>query len=48
MWGLDRGYCLMIGGDADAFAQLEPIFAALAPGVGSADRTPGREGDVAR
>ncbi len=47
VWGLDRGYSLMIGGDADAFAQVEPIFAALAPGVQSADRTPGREGDVA-
>jgi 6-phosphogluconate dehydrogenase len=47
VWGLDRGYSLMIGGDADAFAQVEPIFASLAPGVDSADRTPGREGDVA-
>jgi 6-phosphogluconate dehydrogenase len=47
VWGLDRGYSLMIGGDADAFAQVEPIFASLAPGVESADRTPGRDGDVA-
>ncbi|MBV8538963.1 MAG: decarboxylating 6-phosphogluconate dehydrogenase [Pseudonocardiales bacterium] len=47
VWGLDRGYCLMIGGDPDAVAQLEPIFASLAPGVGTAERTPGREGEVA-
>lgn len=47
VWGLDRGYSLMIGGEADAFAQVEPIFASLAPGVEAADRTPGREGAVA-
>ncbi len=46
VWGLDRGYSLMIGGDADAFAQVEPIFAVLAPGAGVADRTPGRDGPV--
>lgn len=42
VWGAERGYCLMIGGDAVAFARLEPVFAALAPGVESAPRTPGR------
>jgi 6-phosphogluconate dehydrogenase len=42
IWGLDRGYCLMIGGPDAAVARLEPIFAALAPGVDAADRTPGR------
>jgi 6-phosphogluconate dehydrogenase len=45
VWGLDRGYCLMIGGERDAFAQVEPVFASLAPGVGTAERTPGREGE---
>ncbi|MGH3549941.1 MAG: phosphogluconate dehydrogenase (NAD(+)-dependent, decarboxylating) [Pseudonocardiaceae bacterium] len=47
VWGLDRGYCLMIGGDTDAVAQAEPIFESLAPGVGTAERTPGRGGAVA-
>jgi 6-phosphogluconate dehydrogenase len=47
VWGLDRGYSLMIGGDDDAVSRLEPIFAALAPGVDAAPRTPGREGDLA-
>jgi 6-phosphogluconate dehydrogenase len=47
VWGRERGYSLMIGGDADAVAQLEPVFAALAPGVAAADRTPGRDGEVA-
>lgn len=41
--GLERGYCLMIGGPDDAFARLEPIFEALAPGVGEAPPTPGRD-----
>jgi len=45
VWGLDRGYCLMIGGPDEAVGRLDPIFAALAPGVESASRTPGREGD---
>jgi 6-phosphogluconate dehydrogenase len=45
VFGLERGYCLMIGGPDDAFARLEPIFATLAPGVEAAERTPGREGD---
>jgi 6-phosphogluconate dehydrogenase len=45
VWGLDRGYCLMIGGDATAVQRLDPIVAALAPGVAAAARTPGRDGD---
>jgi 6-phosphogluconate dehydrogenase len=47
VFGLDRGFCLMIGGPDDAFAELEPIFASLAPGVDAATRTPGRTGDPA-
>ena len=43
--GLERGYCLMIGGDTDAVERLVPVFTSLAPGVGAAERTPGREGD---
>ncbi|HZY99346.1 MAG TPA: decarboxylating 6-phosphogluconate dehydrogenase [Candidatus Baltobacteraceae bacterium] len=43
VWGLERGYCMMIGGPDDAVKRLDPIFAALAPGRGSIDRTPGRE-----
>jgi 6-phosphogluconate dehydrogenase len=43
VWGLDRGYCMMIGGPDDAVAQLDPIFKTLAPGRGSIDRTPGRD-----
>jgi 6-phosphogluconate dehydrogenase len=43
VWGLDRGYCLMIGGEAEVVQRLDPIFAALAPGVAAAPRTPGRE-----
>ncbi|MDO5745376.1 MAG: decarboxylating 6-phosphogluconate dehydrogenase [Micrococcaceae bacterium] len=46
VWGLERGYCLMIGGEADAFAQVEPVFASLAPGVDAAERTPGCDGEV--
>jgi 6-phosphogluconate dehydrogenase len=45
VWGLDRGYCLMIGGPDAAVERLDPVFASLAPGVESAERTPGREGD---
>jgi 6-phosphogluconate dehydrogenase len=45
VWGLDRGYCLMLGGDDSAVDRLRPIFATIAPGVGSAERTPGRTGD---
>ncbi len=44
VWGKERGYCLMIGGDADVVARLDPIFAALAPDVDAAPRTPGRSG----
>jgi 6-phosphogluconate dehydrogenase len=48
VWGLERGYCQMIGGDVEAVARLEPIFAALAPAVESAERTPGRVGEPAQ
>jgi 6-phosphogluconate dehydrogenase len=48
VWGLARGYCLMIGGDADAVRHLDPIFSALAPGLGTIERTPGREERDAR
>ena len=44
VWGLDRGYCLMIGGEKDAVSYLDPIFAALAPGYGNIARTAGRDG----
>jgi 6-phosphogluconate dehydrogenase len=45
VFGLERGYCLMIGGPDRAVARLDPIFASLAPGVEAAARTPGRSGD---
>ncbi|OBJ59379.1 phosphogluconate dehydrogenase (NAD(+)-dependent, decarboxylating) [Mycobacterium sp. 1423905.2] len=48
VWGRERGYCLMIGGDAEAVAHAEPIFASVAPGVDAAPRTPGRDGEVAQ
>ena len=48
VWGRERGYCLMIGGDDQAFAHAEPIFATVAPGVDAAPRTPGRTGEVAQ
>jgi 6-phosphogluconate dehydrogenase len=44
VWGLERGYCLMIGGDKAAVDRLDPVFAALAPGKGGIPATPGREG----
>ncbi|HEV8407603.1 MAG TPA: decarboxylating 6-phosphogluconate dehydrogenase [Sphingomicrobium sp.] len=44
VWGLERGYCLMIGGDKSVVDMLDPIFATLAPGLGTITRTPGREG----
>jgi 6-phosphogluconate dehydrogenase len=44
VWGLERGYCLMIGGEAPVVKRLDPLFAALAPGRGSIPPTPGREG----
>jgi 6-phosphogluconate dehydrogenase len=47
VWGLDRGYCLMIGGEEEAFQHCEPLFASIAPGVGDVGRTPGRKGDPA-
>jgi 6-phosphogluconate dehydrogenase len=45
VFGLERGYCLMIGGPDKAVERLDPIFASLAPGLGEAERTPGRSGD---
>ena len=45
VWGLERGYCLMIGGDTEAVRHLDPLFATLAPGMGDIGRTPGREGE---
>jgi len=43
VWGLERGYCQMIGGEADTVTHLDPIFKTLAPGIGSIERTPGRD-----
>jgi 6-phosphogluconate dehydrogenase len=43
VWGLERGYCLMIGGEPDIVRHLDPVFATLAPGAGSLQETPGRE-----
>jgi 6-phosphogluconate dehydrogenase len=43
VWGLERGYCMMIGGEPDVVKRLDPIFATLAPGVGNISRTPGRD-----
>ena len=43
VWGLERGYCMMIGGPKEAFDRLDPIFKTLAPGIGNIPRTPGRE-----
>jgi 6-phosphogluconate dehydrogenase len=45
VWGLERGYCMMIGGEKEAVRHLDPIFAALAPGRGDIPRTPGRDRD---
>jgi 6-phosphogluconate dehydrogenase len=45
VWGLERGYCMMIGGETDVVKHLDPIFSALAPGRGSIPRTPGRPPD---
>src|SRR5262249_41934295 len=42
VWGLERGYCMMIGGEKDVVEHLDPIFATLAPGIGTIPRTPGR------
>src|SRR5215831_12775702 len=43
VWGLERGYCMMIGGEDEVVARLDPIFKTLAPGMGTIPRTPGRE-----
>jgi len=43
VWGADRGYCLMIGGEKDVVKRLDPIFRSLSPGIGETSRTPGRE-----
>ncbi len=43
VWGLERGYCMMIGGEKDVVKHLDPIFSTLAPGAGDVPRTPGRE-----
>ncbi len=43
IWGIDRGYCMMIGGEEAAVRRLDPIFATLAPGIGTIERTPGRD-----
>ena len=48
VWGLERGYCMMIGGPKEAVDHLDPIFDALAPGIGDIARTPGREGKDSR
>ncbi|HEY2575317.1 MAG TPA: decarboxylating 6-phosphogluconate dehydrogenase, partial [Streptosporangiaceae bacterium] len=45
VWGLDRGYCLMIGGEDGVVERLAPLFTTIAPGAGSAPRTPGRTGE---
>lgn len=45
VWGLERGYCLMIGGEPETVQHLEPVFSALAPGMGDISRTAGRNGD---
>jgi 6-phosphogluconate dehydrogenase len=45
VWGFERGFCLMIGGEDEPVQRLDPIFASIAPGVGAAARTPGRTGD---
>ena len=47
VYGLERGYCLMIGGETEAVERLVPIFTSLAPGIGTIARTPGRTGDPA-
>jgi 6-phosphogluconate dehydrogenase len=48
VWGIERGYCMMIGGPKTAVERLDPIFAALAPGAGDLSRTPGRKDDLSR
>ena len=48
VWGLERGYCLMIGGEHEVVERLAPLFEAIAPGVQAAERTPGRDGEPAQ
>ena len=48
VWGLERGYCLMIGGEQQVVQHLDPLFESIAPGVEAAERTPGRRGPIAR
>ena len=48
VWGLERGFCLMIGGEKEVVDRLSPIFASIAPGVGDVPRTPGRSGDLSQ
>src|SRR5580704_3927779 len=48
VWGFERGYCLMIGGDKEPVTHLDPIFSALAPGLGNIERTAGRDGRDSR
>src|SRR5215475_11341375 len=48
VWGLNRGFCLMIGGDTSVVDHLDPLFASIAPGVDAAPRTPGRTGEPSR
>jgi 6-phosphogluconate dehydrogenase len=48
VWGLERGFCMMVGGDDEAVSRLEPVLDDLAPGMEAAERTPGREGDPAQ
>src|SRR6187551_2925140 len=48
VWGFERGFCLMIGGEKEVVEHLSPIFASIAPGVGDAPRTPGRTGDASQ
>ncbi|CAI7975555.1 MULTISPECIES: phosphogluconate dehydrogenase (NAD(+)-dependent, decarboxylating) [Parafrankia] len=48
VFGLERGYCLMIGGEPEVAARLEPLFETIAPGVDTAPRTPGRTGEIAQ
>ena len=45
VWGLERGYCLMIGGEDDVVTHIDPVLASIAPGLGDIERTPGRTGD---
>jgi len=44
VWGLERGYCMMIGGEVEVVTRLDPVFKTLAPGIGEIARTPGRDG----